>query len=119
VVAHRSHDPLLGAAGAPEDPGPEESDVPEDEDGPEDEEDVEGDEDDEDDEDDVLATLVTGPAGAGAAGVRAAPGTYRTVMRVTYGRCRSPLSRSTRRCDGVPVVVVGLVSVPVAPCSAE
>jgi hypothetical protein len=116
VVAHRSHDPLLGAAGAPEDPGPEESDVPEDEDGPEDEEDVEG---DEDDEDDVLATLVTGPAGAGAAGVRAAPGTYRTVMRVTYGRCRSPLSRSTRRCDGVPVVVVGLVSVPVAPCSAE
>lgn len=71
--AHGSHDPLLGAAGVPEGPGPEESDGPEDEDGP----------DDEDDEDDVVATLVTGPAGAGLAGVRAAPGTYRTVIRVT------------------------------------
>ena len=90
----------------PEDPGSEEPDGPEDEEGALDEDDP---------EDDVVATLVRGPAGAGAAGVRAAPGTYRTVMRVTDGRCRSPLWRSTRRCAGVPAVV----SVPVASCPEE
>lgn len=106
---HVRHDPLLGAAGAAPDPDePDEPDDPEeppddpeddeDEDDADDEEDEEDEEDEgEDDELDAGATLVTEPPLAGATWTLAAPGTYLTVTRVTYGRSRSGPPRSTRR----------------------
>jgi len=101
VGPHLGHDPLLGAAGAepddpeePDDPDPEGPEEP-----PDDPEDDEEDDEDEEDEDDEAAgaTLVTEPPLAGATWTLAAPGTYRTVTRVTYGRWRSGRPRSARR----------------------
>jgi hypothetical protein len=94
VGPHVGHDPLLGAAGAAPDPEElDEPDEPDEPDGPEEPPDEPEDEDDVD----AGATLVTGPPLAGATGTLAAPGTYLTVTRVTYGRSRSGRPRSERR----------------------
>jgi hypothetical protein len=94
VGPHVGHDPLLGAAGAAPDPeDPDDPDELDDPDGPE-EPPVEP--EDEDDVDTGMA-LVTGPPLAGATGMLAAPGTYLTVTRVTYGRSRKGRPRSARR----------------------
>jgi hypothetical protein len=122
VGRHGGHDPLLGAAGA-DDPEPDEPDEPDEPVEPEEPDEPDAPEEPEDDDAVVVgAALVTEPPAAGATWVPAA-GTYRSVTRVTYGRCRSsrPAGRFPAFCVGAasssPAGVSWVVSDAATPAS--